>query len=170
MRPRSNHTHVAYPAPSAKSLVLTGVVALLASLGLFVSRPVDVTVDGTHLVSDVPPVTTGRDEVYVPLRSIAEALGARTLLDRKTNEVIVVRGSDALRIRAGSLHATLDGMRMTLDRAPFEVRGRIMVGLHTISRAFGVRVSYDPVAGRVTVMTPDLGDAPPEASTTSVTQ
>ncbi len=159
-----------YAAPSLKSLALTGVVAFVASVGLFVSRPVDVLVDGTRMESDVPPVTTARNEVYVPLRSIADALGARTMLDRQTNQVVVVRASDALRVRIGSVHATLDGMPMTLDRAPFEVRGRVMVGLRTVARAFGVRVSYDPVAGRVTVMTPDLGEAPPGTSLTSVTQ
>ncbi len=157
--------------PSVKSLVITAVVALAASLGLFVSRPVDVTVDGTHMVSDVPPVTTSPNDVYVPLRSIADALGARTIVDRKTNHVIVVRGSDALRLRTGDRHATLDGMPMTLERAPFQVRDRIMVGLHTLARAFGVRVSYDPVAGRVDVMTPGVGEAPAPSSTlTSATQ
>ena len=156
--------------PSLKSLVLAAVVAIVASVGMFVSRPVDVVVDGTRMESDVPPVTTAPNDVYVPLRSIADALGARTVVDAKTNHVVVIRGSDALELRSGSTHATLDGMPMTLDRAPFQVRGRIMVGLHTVARAFGVRVSYDPVAGRVNVMTPGIGEAPPASSLTSTTQ
>lgn len=159
-----------YVAPSPKALVLTAVVALVASVGLFVSRPVDVVVDGTRMMSDVPPVTTAPNDVYVPLRSIADALGARTIVDAKTNHVIVVRGSDALKIRVGDVHATLDDMPMTLERAPFQVRGRIMVGLHTVARAFGVRVSYDPVQGRVDVMTPGVGEAPPTSTVTSITQ
>ncbi|HUY40047.1 MAG TPA: copper amine oxidase N-terminal domain-containing protein [Candidatus Dormibacteraeota bacterium] len=159
-----------YALPSVKLLALTTVIALVASIGLFVSRPVTVVVDGARLESDVPPVTTAPDDVYVPLRSIADALGARTFFDRKTGRVVVVRGSDALRLRVGDVHATLDGMRMTLDHSPFQVRGRVMVGLHTIARAFGVRVSYDPVAGRVNVMTPGIGEAPPAANLTSVTQ
>lgn len=159
-----------YAPPSARSVVLTVVVALIASVGVVVSRPVTVVVDGARLESDVPPVTTAPDDVYVPLRSIADALGARTFLDRKTGRVVVVRGSDALRLAVGNVHATLDGMPMTLDHAPFQVRGRTMVGLHTIARAFGVRVSYDPVAGRVNVMTPGIGETPPAANLTSVTQ
>jgi alkyl sulfatase BDS1-like metallo-beta-lactamase superfamily hydrolase len=159
-----------YKPPSLKTLFLTGTVALIASLGLIVSRPVDVMVDGTRMETDVPPVTTAPNDVYVPLRSIADALGARTVVDSKTNHVIVIRGSDALKLRIGDTHAALDGMPMTLDRAPFQVRGRIMVGLHTIARAFGVRVSYDPVAGRVDVMTPGIGEAPSGANLTSATQ
>ncbi len=159
-----------YSPPSARSLLLTLVIALVASIGVFVSRPVTVLIDGTRMESDVPPVTTSPDDVYVPLRSIADALGARTFLDRKTGRVVVVRGSDALRLDVGNVHATLDGMPMTLDHSPFQVRGRVMVGLHTIARAFGVRISYDPVAGRVNVMTPGIGEAPPAANLTSVTQ
>jgi hypothetical protein len=151
-------------------MALTGIVALLASAGLFVSRPVDVVVDGTRMESDVPPVTTAPNRVFVPLRSIAEALGAQTIVEGKSDRVVVVRGSDALQLRVGDLHAKLDGMPMTLDRAPFRVRGRVMVGLRTIARAFGVRVTYDAVAGRIDVMTPGIGQAPHTANITEATQ
>jgi hypothetical protein len=158
-----------YRPPTGKALVLTAVVALTASAGLFVTRPVDVIVDGTRLDSDVAPVATA-NQVYVPLRSLADALGARTILAAKGDAVAIVRGSDALHLRIGARHATLDGMPMTLDHAPFVVRGRIMIGLESISRAFGVRTSYDAIAGRVEVMTPGIGEAPPSANLTAATQ
>jgi N-acetylmuramoyl-L-alanine amidase len=161
---------VTYVAPSRKSLVLTTIVALVASAGLLASRPVDVVVDGAQLQSDVSPVTTTQNGVYVPLRSVADALGASTIFDSKRGGAIVVRGSDALRLRVGDVHATLDGMPMTLSRAPIQIRGRMMVGLQTIARAFGARVSYDPVAGRVNVMTPGIGERAPAQSLTSETQ
>lgn len=157
-----------YTPPTWKALTLTTVVAFIVSAGLFVSRPIDVIVDGTHLDSDVPPVATA-DRVYVPLRAIADALGGRTILEKDGNAVIV-RGSDALHLRVGDLHATLDDMPMTLDHAPFVVRGRIMISLRSISRAFGVRASYDAVAGRVDVMTPGIGEDPPGSNLTAVTQ
>lgn len=159
-----------YRPPTFKLAILTATIALLISAGIVVSRPIDVVVDGVRMESDVPPVTTGPQSVFVPLRSIAEALGARAIVEPKSNMVVIVRGSDALKLRAGDVHATLDGMPMTLERAPFSVRGRIMVGLRTISRAFGVRVSYDPIAGRIDVMTPGVGEAPPTSSLTSETQ
>ncbi len=159
-----------YRAPSWKMIALTSAVALLASAGLFASRPVDVVVDGTRMESDVPPVTTGANRVFVPLRSIAEALGAQTIVEGKSDRIVVVRGSDALQLRVGDVHAKLDGMPMTLDRGPFRVRGRVMVGLNTIARAFGVRVTYDAAAGRIDVMTPGIGQAPPASSVTEATQ
>ncbi|HEY9085569.1 MAG TPA: copper amine oxidase N-terminal domain-containing protein [Candidatus Tyrphobacter sp.] len=159
-----------YSAPSHKSLVLTAVVALLASVGLFVSRPVDVMVDGTRMESDVPPVTTAANHVFVPVRSIADALGAQTLVVGKGDRIVVTRGSDTLQLRVGDVHATLDGMPMTLDRGPFRVRGRVMVGLQTIARAFGVRVTYDAAEGRIEVMTPGIGQVPPTSNVTEATQ
>lgn len=159
-----------YKPPTLKTLVLTGIVALLASVGLFVSRPIDVVVDGTHLDSDVPPVATA-DQVYIPLRSMANALGARTIVDGKASHIVVIHDSDSLKVRIGSVHAQLDGMPMTLERAPFRVRGRVMVSLRTIARAFGVRVSYDAVAGTISVMTPGIGDVPvPAGAFTEATQ
>ncbi len=146
-------------------MVLTGVLALLASAGLFVTRPIEIIVDGTHLDSDVQPVAAAR-RVFVPLRTIADALGARTIREAKGSSVVIIRGSDALHVRVGNRHATLDGMPMTLEAAPFVVRGRIMIGLRSIARAFGVRASYDAVAGRVNVMTPGIGEAPSSTNLT----
>lgn len=151
-------------------MVLTSVIALLASFGFFVSRPVDVMIDGTRMESDVPPVTTAGNRVFVPVRSIADALGAQTIVEGKSNRIVVVRGEDTLKLRVGDVHARLNDMPMTLDRAPFRVRGRVMLGLHAIARAFGVRVNYDPVAARIEVMTPGIGQAPPTANVTEATQ
>jgi hypothetical protein len=159
-----------YRPPTLKTLSLTVVVALLASIGLFVSRPIDVVVDGAHMDSDVPPVATAGD-VYIPLRSMATALGARTIVDGKGSPIVVIHDRDSLKVRVGSVHAQLDGMPMTLERAPFQVRGRVMVSLRTISRAFGVRTSYDAVAGRINVMSPGIGDVPtPQGVFTEATQ
>ena len=41
-------------------------------------------VDGERVDSDVPPVTTASEKAFVPLRSIADALGAETEVDAKT--------------------------------------------------------------------------------------
>jgi hypothetical protein len=51
-------------------------------------------------------------------------------------------------------------MPMTLLHAPFRVRGRAMIGLHTVQRAFGVRVKFDKATSRVDVDTPGSAAAP----------
>ena len=116
-------------------------------------------VDGERVESDVPPVTVTSDKVFVPLRSLADALGAQTDLDEKTGRIDVVRGNQSLRVRVGDPHATLNGMPLTLKHPPFRVRGRVMISLKTVAVAFGVRVSYDPRTQRIDVLTPGIGQA-----------
>ena len=67
-----------YRRPAWQTIVLTVVVATMASALLAFSRPVEMRVNGQTLQRDVSPVTTAADKVYVPLRPLAEALGAVT--------------------------------------------------------------------------------------------
>ncbi len=140
-----------YRWPRPQTLVITVVLATLSAALLTFSRPVEMLVDGQRVVSDVPPVTTVSDKVYVPLRSMAEALGARTVVQGNTIEVL--RGKQSLRVKVGDRHATIDGEPFTMAHAPFRVRGRVMIGLKPISDAFGVRTNYNPHTGRINVIT-----------------
>ena len=141
-----------------KTLVATGVIALAVSAGLAFSRPVEVHVDGQKIVTDVPPVTQNQ-EVFVTLRAVSEALGADTRFEPKENTIEIVRGSQTLEFRVGSTKATLDGAPMTLHHAPFRVRGRVMVGLRSVARAFGVKTRYNRRTARIDVDTPGVIEA-----------
>lgn len=155
-----------YRAPNWRTLTLTAALALTAS-GLFAfSKPAEMLVDGQHLDSDVAPVTTVSDRVYVPLRALASAIGGDTYSEGKTGAVTIVRGNQSIKLKVGDTHATVNGMPMTLKHAPFRVRGRVMIGLKAFARAFGVRVSYDHRTSRISVTTDSstatAGTEPPE--------
>lgn len=153
-----------YQRPSFRSLVLATAVATIGSALLGLSKPVDIIVDGQRVESDVPPVSTAGNHVYVPVRSVADALGAQTVVDGAN--IYLVRGTQSLlRLRVGDARATVNGMPLTLEHAPFRVRGRVMVGLRAIARAFSVHASYDARTARVDVMTPGIGEAAPAAPT-----
>ena len=154
-----------YRALSWQSVTLTAVAALSASALLAFSRPATMMVDGERVESDVPPITTGSDRAFVPVRTIADALGAETIVDPKTGMIYVIRGNQSLRLRLGNIHATLNGMPMTLRHAPFRVRGRVMVSLNVVSQAFNVRASYDPRTSRINILSPGIGQAAPATST-----
>jgi len=146
-----------YRRPTIQTLVLTTVIATIASALFAFSRPAIMLVDGTRVESDVPPVTTSADKVYVPLRSVADALGAETTVEG--DRVYVSRGGQSLRLRIGDEHATVNGMPLTLKHAPFRVRGRVMIALKAIASAFGVEAHYDSRNARIDVITPGLGNA-----------
>jgi len=152
-RARELYATLGWRELAAVACVALGIAAVLAF-----SRPIVVLVDGERVESDVAPVTTASDKAYVPLRSIADALGAETEVDAKGG-VTVVLGGQALRVHVGDAHATLDGMPLTLKHPPFRVRGRVMISLDAIARAFNVRASYDARQARIDVRTPGIGQA-----------
>ncbi|MEO6991613.1 MAG: copper amine oxidase N-terminal domain-containing protein [Candidatus Baltobacteraceae bacterium] len=146
------------PLPSRRLVVATALVASLASVAVALSEPASLTVDGQRIVSDVPPVTDSK-HAFVPLRAIAEGLGGDARFDAKTGTVELVRGSDVLRMHVGDHRATLNGNPMTLRHPPFAVRGRVMIGLGVIARAFGSKVKYDAARAHIDVITPGVVEA-----------
>ncbi|HLY01352.1 MAG TPA: copper amine oxidase N-terminal domain-containing protein [Candidatus Cybelea sp.] len=143
-----------------QSLALVAICALFAASVLAFSRPIVMLVDGERVDTDVPPVTTANAKAFVPLRSIADALGAETEVDGKTGKISVVLGSQTLTLHVGDAHATVNGMPLTLKHAPFRVRGRVLISLDAVARALGVRARYNPREARIEVITPGIGQAP----------
>lgn len=148
-----------YRTPHWTTLVVTACVALLVSVTLAFSRPINMVVDGQRVLSDVPPVTVVGDKVYVPLRALSEGLGAQMNYDVSSGRIDVVRGDKTLRLKVGETKATLNGAPMTLKHAPFRVRGRVMLNVKAIARAFNVRVSYNRRTARLEVDTPGVVEA-----------
>lgn len=143
-----------------RRLVFVAAGALVVSVVLAFSRPIEMLVDGERVDSDVAPVTTASAKAFVPLRSIADALGAETEVDARTGAVVVVLGGQSLQVRAGDTRASINGMPFTLKHAPFRVRGRVMISLDAVARALHVHTKYDPRDARIEVVTPGIGQAP----------
>jgi hypothetical protein len=149
-----------YKPPGLAAIVITAAIAIAVSLAISIAKPVEVRVDGQPMLTDVAPVRTDAETVYVPLRPLSDALGAETRYDAKSGDIFMTRGDQSLHLRIGDVHATLNGMPMTMKHAPFRVRGRAMVGLRTVQKAFGVRVRFDQAKARVDVDTPGDAAAP----------
>jgi N-acetylmuramoyl-L-alanine amidase len=136
--------------PKRELVAATLFLATLASLATVASQPAALLVNGEAVVADVPPVTVAR-EAYVPLRAVADRLGADTSYNKKTGTLEVTRGDDTLRLRLNDRAATFNGNPLTLGHAPFVVRGRTMVAVGAIAKAFGSKVSYDRARRRISV-------------------
>ena len=144
--------------PSRRLVAATAFVASIASLFCALEQPAALSVDGQRILSDVPPVTTV-SRAYIPIRAVADGLGGATSYDAKSGNVVVTRGADVLRMKVGSVQAKINGKQLTLKRAPFVVRGRAMVGLNVVKRAFGTQVAYDARDRKIDVVTPGVIDA-----------
>jgi len=150
-----------YKAPSATAIGVTSLAAIVAAAALAFGKPIEVRVDGQPVLTDVAPVRTDSDTVFVPVRPLSDALGAETHYDQKTGEILLTHGDQLLRLKIGDPHATLNGMPLTLKHAPFRVRGRAMISLRAVQTAFGVRVKFDKNRSRVDVNTLGTAGATP---------
>ncbi len=153
-----------YHKPSRTTLAATLILALFGSLAFAFSSPVEVRLDGQTLISDVPPVTTAKG-VFVALRPVSDALGAETRYEHKSGEVLITRGDQTMKLKVGSTHAKINGMPLTLHRAPFRVRGRVMMSLRSVQQVFGVRVKFDKMTARVDLNTPGVSETSPQYET-----
>ncbi|HWP95820.1 MAG TPA: copper amine oxidase N-terminal domain-containing protein [Syntrophomonadaceae bacterium] len=115
---------------------------------LAASQTVDVNLDGTTIKIAIngayvsfdqkPYISKGR--LLVPLRSIAEALGALVDWD-PVSQKITVKADKTVTLTVGSATALVDGKSVALD-APLEVTGgRVMVPLYFIGEALGASVT-----------------------------
>jgi Copper amine oxidase N-terminal domain len=143
--------------PKRKTVGITAVFAACAAALTSLSHPAALRLDGHRMISDVPPVTTAKT-AYVPLRAVAESLGADTNYDPKTGTIELIHANDTMRLRIGDSVATLNGNKLTLGAAPFQVSGRTMVPLQVIARAFKTRVHYDTGHAQIDVMTAGQDD------------
>lgn len=147
------------PQPlSLRSLLATGAIALAASSTLAFSKPATIDIDGQRIHSDVPAVTSGT-KAYLPLRAVTAGLGAQVHYNKKTGAILLERGSERLKLRAGARTALLNGRKVQLSSAPFTVRGRTMVAGRTIERVLGPKVKYDARKARIDVFTTDTSVA-----------
>lgn len=115
--------------------------------------------DTGHLSFDVQPANVN-GRLLVPMRVIFEALGASLTWDGATQTVKCQKGSIRIVLTVGSRTAFVNGVAVTLDAAPANINGRVLVPLRFISEALGAAVYWDGPNWRVLI------DSPPPAERT----
>jgi hypothetical protein len=104
-----------------------------------------VAVDMTQVIfPDVQPyldLEIGR--VRVPIRFIAEQMGAQVNWENETQTVTILREGLTIQLRVDDPVVIANGLRITIDAPPRLVDpGRVMVPLRFISEAFGASVDW----------------------------
>ncbi|KEO81677.1 copper amine oxidase N-terminal domain-containing protein [Tumebacillus flagellatus] len=139
-------------------------LSTLASLGLLagllsVYPSVAGAADSVKLMVDDKEVSTGAsapffvgDRVFVPVRTLTEALGATVTYDSGTDSAVITKGDIMLKLDFQSGKVWKNGTLLTLDEQPRLVNYRAMVPVRFISETFGNAVTYDDVTQTVTVL------------------
>lgn len=99
--------------------------------------------NGMQLQMDAAPeIVAGR--TFVPIRLVAETFGAEVSWDAVLKEVTIKQEGKIIKLRIGSVNASIDGKTYTLEAAPYIKFGRTMVPIRFISEALGLSVYWEP--------------------------
>lgn len=98
----------------------------------------------------IPAFVDENNRTQVPLRLVAEALGARVEWDADTGE-ITVAGNKAVRLALGRNTCLVDGVEYVMDTAPVAHNGCTFVPLRFVAQVLGAEVDWEP-GGRAVVV------------------
>lgn len=115
------------------------------------STSMEVNVDTVKLDA-APYIKNSR--TMVPLRALAESLGAEVQWDGATRSVTAKLGDTNVRLVVGSNTAYIDGKPVTLDVAPEIKNSRTFVPVRFITEAFGCSVGWNGTTRTVTITYP----------------
>lgn len=111
---------------------------------------ITVSLDGALLRLDTE-VQVRQERTLVPIRAIAEALGADVEWVQETNEIVMTRAGSTVTMTLGSTVAQVDGERVEMDVAPFAEHERTYIPVRYVSEFFGQQVEWNQEEHRVEI-------------------
>lgn len=111
---------------------------------------VTVYLDGQVLLMDTLPQVRN-ERTMVPVRAIAEALGADVEWVYETQQIVITRAGRTVLMTLGSNVALVDNKAVEMDAAPYADQNRTYIPVRYISEFFGQTVTWDQSQRRVDV-------------------
>ena len=103
---------------------------------------ISVYVDGAVLLMDTLPQVKDQ-RTMVPIRAVAEALGADVEWMEGSNQVIMTRAGKTVVMALDSTIAMVDGKPVKMDVAPYAEENRTYIPARYVAEFFGQTVSWD---------------------------
>ena len=114
-------------------------------------------VNGRPVQPDVNPQTI-RGRMMVPIRFVAEALGAGVTWDPQTRTVRLLQGDERITMTIGSTTTQVNGLPRVLEVPPMIRDGRTLLPLRAVARFTGGSATYNPRTRVVFVKTRGPGE------------
>jgi len=108
-----------------------------------VSEYVNVNVNGQPLQSDVKPFVNADGRTMLPVRAIAEALGATVQWDEATQTATLTLGAKTVKVTIGQNSILVDGKPVPMDTAAAVKDGRTLLPVRSVGEALGAKIGWD---------------------------
>lgn len=111
---------------------------------------IEILLDGYKLTLDITPEVTNQ-RTMVPIRAVAEALGADVEWVQDTQQIVMTRAGATVTMTLNSTTATIDDQTVEMDVAPYATDGRTLIPARYVAEFFGQKVDWDGARGQVLV-------------------
>lgn len=111
---------------------------------------IGVWLDGEALFLDVAPEVKN-ERTMVPIRAVAEAIGADVEWLQDKQQVVMTRAGSTVTMTLDSTTATVDGVAVEMDVAPYAIDGRTLLPARYVAEFFGQKVEWDDKSRRVLI-------------------
>jgi LysM repeat protein len=109
-----------------------------------------IVLDGTWLNVQA---TIINNQTYIPIRAIAETLGAQVHWNHDTRTVLIRQGGMEIRFAVGSTQANVNGRTVTTPASVIQ-EGTALVPLRFVSETLGLQVAWNNETRTVQLLTP----------------
>ncbi len=107
---------------------------------------------GKTVVNDVAPTIGEGNRTMLPIRAIANALGADVYWDAETQKVTIVKDGKVIEVFIGKDYAFVDGERIELDAKAYIENNRTYLQLRFVTETLDAEVIWDPVTRMITII------------------
>lgn len=138
-------------------------LVFLLCLPIFVSgvqaeQVIKIYYNGKQVSSDAPPFIDKNSRTMVPLRLIAEKMGAYVDWSMGTQIITIKNNGTLITLAIGSKQAVVDGKNVALDTQPVIRNSRTMIPLRFVGEHLGADVSWNIKEQAVYITMGDGGD------------
>ena len=107
--------------------------------------------NGEYKVNDVAPIIQ-KDRTFLPIRLVAETLGATVSWSEADQAVTIVKGDTTIVIYIGQAFALVNGEPVELDAPAFIANDRTYLPVRFVAENLGATVTWNDVENTVTIV------------------
>ncbi len=107
---------------------------------------------GKTITIDAAPIITAEGRTMLPIRFVAEALGADVDWNEDAQTVTITKGDTVVKIIIGADYAYINGKKVKLDSPAFIANGRTYLPVRFVSEALGADVNWDAKTQQVVIL------------------